>query len=213
MLCDADRWQVSYYFVCQRFVLSHARWLEYSFQFDNSADYSEWSLSFTRQDLYVKNTTVLSESQSGFSNRDECPWRFTRFAQNWCLMTPRSLLLCMKSCLLQLIIIKGCLLCFSFILLSFSLLYTFLYMLRVLKVRKDRVRTDRSSSLQHCSLDALSVAPPLIHNLRPCSLFGTYKLIEHSRSVVVSSAGSDVFRLTNQRRLGIQEGALKETGA
>lgn len=54
MLCDTDRWHVSYYFLCEWLSLSHGRWLEYSFHFDNSADYPQQSQSCTLRDLYVK---------------------------------------------------------------------------------------------------------------------------------------------------------------
>lgn len=54
MLCDTDRWHASYYFLCEWLSLSHGRWLEYSFHFDNSSDYPQQAQSCTVQDLYVK---------------------------------------------------------------------------------------------------------------------------------------------------------------
>lgn len=77
MLCDTDRWHVSYYFLCEWLSLSHGRWLEYSFHFDNSADYPQQSQSCILRDLYVKiPVSYQPQQQSG-----KCPWRFTQFVQ------------------------------------------------------------------------------------------------------------------------------------
>lgn len=66
MLCDTDRWHVSYYFLCDWLSLSHGRWLEYSFHFDNSADYPQQSQSCTLRDLYVKiPVSYQPQQQSG----------------------------------------------------------------------------------------------------------------------------------------------------
>lgn len=66
MLCDTDRWHVSYYFLCEWLSLSHGRWLEYSFHFDNSTDYPQQSQSCTLRDLYVKiPVSYQPQQQSG----------------------------------------------------------------------------------------------------------------------------------------------------
>ena len=107
MLCDSDRWHDCYYFVCEWFSLSHSRWLEYSFHFDNSRDYSQQSQSSPRQDLYVK-IPVSYQPKSVCVDRGECSWGLTHFCSKLFLMPAWSLLFDIfsaLSCLLLLIVI------------------------------------------------------------------------------------------------------------